>query len=302
MDAFRDSAAKLDASAAETHRLYEAARQAAEDLREANQHMVSVTIRAQEMTETVEAALVRAEDSARELRAVAELRERFLGIVGHDLRNPLGAITITADTLLHRGKLDERDQKAVSRIIGSTARMSRMIIQLLDFTRVRLGKGFPVEPRPTDFREICRSVVDEFGADVHLEIDGDLTGIWDPDSLAEGLSNIAANAVDYASPGSAVVLKAHPEGGEVVVEIINEGAPISPDVLPFIFEPFRGGRSDTPPTGHLGLGLYIARQIVLASGGTLEARSVGGTTTFVMRLPRNVSKRSPFSSQAEARA
>ena len=121
LDGLRASAARLDASAAETVRLYEAARQAAEDLREANQHMVTATIRAQEMTEMVEAALVRSEDSARELRAVAELRERFLGIVGHDLRNPLGAITMTADTLLHRGKLDERDQRAVSRIASSTA-------------------------------------------------------------------------------------------------------------------------------------------------------------------------------------
>ena len=255
--------------------------------------MVSATIRAQEMTETVEAALVRSEDSARELRAVAELRERFLGIVGHDLRNPLGTITMTADTLLHRGKLDERDQKSVSRIIGSTARMSRMILQLLDFTRVRLGGGFPVEPRPTDLRQVCRSVVDELGADVHLEIDGDLVGTWDPDGLAEGLSNIVANAVDYARPGSAIVLKAHPEGREVVVEIVNQGDPISPEVLPFIFEPFHGGRSETSPTGHLGLGLYIARQIVLASGGALEGRSVGGATTFVMRLPRNARAASP---------
>ncbi len=302
LDAFRTAAAKLDASAAETQRLYEAARQVAEDLREANQHMVSATIRAQEMTETVEAALAHSEDSARELRAVAELRERFLGIVGHDLRNPLGAITMTADTLLHRGMLDERDQKAVSRIIGSTARMSRMIIHLLDFTRVRLGGGFPVEPRPTSLREVCRSVVDELRADVHLDIDGDLTGTWDPDGLAESLSNITANAVDYARPGSAVVLKAHSEGAEVVVEIINEGDPISPDVLPFIFEPFRGGRSETSSTGHLGLGLYIARQIVLASGGTLEARSVGGTTNFMMRLPRDAPTRSPSLSRREARA
>jgi len=298
LDALRASAARLDASAAETVRLYEAAREAAEDLREANQHMVTATIRAQEMTEMVEAALVRSEDSARELRAVAELRERFLGIVGHDLRNPLGAITMTADTLLHRGKLDERDQKAVSRIAASTGRMSRMILQLLDFTRARLGGGFPLDARPTDLREVCRSVVDELGAAVQLQLDGDLTGTWDPDRLAEALSNIGANAVDYARPGTTVVLKAHLQRGEVILEIINQGDPISADVLPFIFEPFRGRRTEASPAGHLGLGLYIARQIVLASGGTLDAGSVGGTTTFVMRLPRNAPAASPSSSRA----
>ena len=301
LDALLASAARLDLRAAEAVRLYEASRRAAEELREANQHMVSATIRAQEMTETVEAALVRSEDSARELRAVAELRERFLGIVGHDLRNPLGAITMTADTLLHRGKLDERDQKAVSRIAASTGRMSRMILQLLDFTRARLGGGFPLDVRPTDLREVCRSVVDELGAAVRLEVDGALTGTWDPDRLAEALSNIGANAVDYAKPGTTVVLKAHLEGAEVVVEIINQGEPISADVLPFIFEPFRQNRTDRSPAGHLGLGLYIARQIVLASGGTLGARSVGGTTTFLMRLPRGAPAARAPSSRAEAR-
>ena len=260
--------------------------------------MVTATIRAQEMTEMVEAALVRSEESARELRAVAELRERFLGIVGHDLRNPLGAITMTADTLLHRGTLNERDQKAVSRIASSTGRMSRMILQLLDFTRARLGGGFPLDARPTDLREVCRSVADELGAAVHLAVEGDLTGTWDPDRLVEALSNIGANAVDYARPGTTVVLKAHRKRGEVIVEIVNQGDPISADVLPFIFEPFRGRRPETSATGHLGLGLYIARQIVLASGGTLDAHSAGGTTTFVMRLPRHAPAASPPSSRA----
>ena len=97
-DALRASEAKLGARAAETARLYENARRATDDLREANQHMVSATIRAQELTEKVEAALTRAEESERELRAVAEFREMFIGIVGHDLRNPLGSIRLAAES------------------------------------------------------------------------------------------------------------------------------------------------------------------------------------------------------------
>ena len=114
-----------------------------------------------------------------------------------------------------------------------------------------------------------------------------MTGVWDPDRLAEALSNIARNATEHAAPGTGVVVKAHAEGAEVVVEIINHGEPIPADVLPFIFEPFRRAqRQKTSTTGNLGLGLYIANQIVGSGGGTLVAYSADGTTTFLMRLPR----------------
>jgi signal transduction histidine kinase len=105
--------------------------------------------------------------------------------------------------------------------------------------------------------------------------------------LTEALSNIAGNAIEHATPGTAVVVKAHAEGPEVVVEIINQGEPIPADVLPFIFEPFRRAQPHAvSPAGNLGLGLYIAKQIVDASCGTLAAHSVDGATTFSLRLPR----------------
>lgn len=286
-DARRANEAKLGALAADNARLYENSRRAAADLLEANQHMVRATIQAQELTENVEAALKRAEASERELRVVAEFREMFIGIVGHDLRNPLGAISMATGLMLRRGNLDPEAEKQLARIIRSSQRMSRMISQLLDLTRARLGGGFPLQPKPTDLRELCRSVVEEFGAAIHLETEGDLTGTWDPDRLAEAISNIAGNAVEHATPGTAVVVKAHGDSGEVVVEIINQGDPIPSDVLPFIFEPFRRARQhEVSTTGNLGLGLYIAKQIVNSGCGTLAAYSVDGTTTFLMRLPR----------------
>ena len=95
------------------------------------------------------------------------------------------------------------------------------------------------------------------------------------------------NEIEHAAPGTVVVVKARANGEQAIVEISNQGTPIPPDVLPFIFEPFRRGRQrQKSATGNLGLGLYIARQIVLSHGGTLEASSAFGTTTFVMRLPR----------------
>ena len=294
LEALRASGAKLDASVAETGRLYEAARRAAEDLREANQHMVGATIRAQELTETVEAALKVSEDRERELRTMAQLREMFLGIVGHDLRNPLGTIVMTAEMLRLSGHLDAEERRGVARIVAASMRMSKMILQLLDFTRTRLGGGFPIEPRPADLGEVCGNLVEEFGAAVRLEVEGDLTGVWDPDRLSEALSNIARNAVEHAQPGTPVVVRVRSEGVMAVVEITNQGAPIPPDLLPFIFEPFRQATRGRSRSGNLGLGLYIARQIVLATGGSLEGRSTGGTTTFTMRLPRHLASPGPL--------
>jgi signal transduction histidine kinase len=258
------------------------------DQREANAQMVSATIRAQKLTDDADAAKKRAEENERELRVVAEFREKFIGILGHDLRNPLGSVVMAAGLLLQRGNLNDQDSETVARIIRSSQRMTRMISQLLDFTRARLGGGLPIEPAPTDLREICRNVVEEFEKTIQLEVEGDLTGTWDQDRLAEVLSNLAGNAIEYAAPGTVVIVKAHADGAEVVVEISNQGVPIPADVLPFIFAPFRRAKQrEKSATGNLGLGLYIAHQIVLSHGGTLDAHSADGTTTFVMRLPRS---------------
>ena len=279
--------AQRAALAIENAELYEGARRVSDDLREANEQMVSATIRAQELVVAAEAARARAEESERELREVAEFREIFIGIVSHDLRNPIGAISLSADSLIRLGDLTERQRKAVERIISSSARVNRMIHDLLDLTRARLGGGFPLEPKPADLREVCSHLVEEFEAPIQLELEGDVAGNWDPDRLTEALSNIARNAVEHAAPGTAVVVKARGEGPEVVVEVVNQGDPIPQDVLPFIFDPFRQARRKRSATGNLGLGLYIANQIVRSGHGTLVAYSVDGTTTFLMRLPRN---------------
>ena len=254
--------------------------------REANQRMVSATIRAQELSEEADAAKERAEGSERELHAVAEFREMFIGMLGHDLRNPLASISMSAARLLRSGHLDAHDAESATRIIRGSQRMLRMITQLLAFTRARLGGGIPIDPKPADLREVCRNVVEEFEASIQLEMEGDLTGTWDEDRLAEVLSNLVGNAIEYARPETAVLVKAYAEGAVVVAEIVNQGDPIPADVLPFIFQPFRRARREPSATGNLGLGLYIAHQIVLSHGGTLEAHCADGKTIFVLRLPR----------------
>jgi len=262
------------------------------DQRDANEQMVSATLRAQDVAVAAEEAKERAEERERMLRDVAEIREMFMGILGHDLRNPLSSIVMATGLLLQRGHLDEADSVMVARIIRNSQRMTRMIAQLLDLTRARLGDGLPIETKPADLGEVCRDIVDEFEAPIKLEIEGDMTGVWDPDRLSEALSNVAGNAIEYATHGTPVIVKAYADGADAVVEIINQGEPIPADVLPYIFEPFRRAKQrEKSPTGNLGLGLYIAHQIVLSHGGTLEARCAGGTTTFTMRLPRRAPER-----------
>jgi signal transduction histidine kinase len=259
-----------------------------DDQREANAHMVSATIRAHELADDAAAARERAEESQRELHAVAEFREMFIGVLGHDLRTPLASIVISAGALLQRGHLDDRDADAVARIIRNSQRMTRMISQLLDLTRARLGEGLPIERKPTDLREVFQNVVEQFEVAIQPEIEGDVTGHWDPDRLGQVLSNLMRNAIEYATPGTAVIVKARADGAGIVVDVSNRGDAIPADVLPVIFEPFRRERQrEKSATGNLGLGLYIAHQIVLSHGGTLDARSAAGTTTFEMRLPRN---------------
>jgi sigma-B regulation protein RsbU (phosphoserine phosphatase) len=257
------------------------------DQREANARMVSATIRAQELADEADAAKERAEASQRALQAVAEFREMFIGIVGHDLRAPLGSIVISSGTLLQRGRLDDYDAEAVARIIRSSQRMSRMINQLLDLTHARLGGGLAIERKPTDLREMFGDVMNEFDATIRLDAEGELTGTWDQDRLAQVVSNLTRNAIEHAAPGTVVVLKARADRTEAVVEISNRGEAIPADMRSFLFEPFRRARKrEKSATGNLGLGLYIANQIVLSHGGTLDVHSAEGTTTFVMRLPR----------------
>src|SRR5437762_13293155 len=115
---------------------------------------------------------------------------------------------MAAGLLLQRGQLDEHDAGTTTRIIRSSQRISRMTTQLLDLTRARLGGGLPIEPKPADLREICRDVVEEFEAPVQLEVLGDVTGTWDEDRLAEVLSNLTGNAIEYAARGTVVSVEA----------------------------------------------------------------------------------------------
>jgi PAS domain S-box-containing protein len=235
-----------------------------------------------------------------ELRRAAEFRERFLGIVSHDLRNPLNAILLSANALMRAEELSSRHLKPVRRIITSAERMARMIGELLDFTRGRLGGGIPVSPRHLTLRHLVRHVMEELeaahpGRELRLEAAGNFQGEWDPDRLSQVIGNLGKNALDYSPEGTPVRLRLRDEGESVVLEVNNAGPPIPAVLLPTMFEPFRRLVRDSPhPASGLGLGLYIVEQIVRAHGGTLSVRSTAEEgTTFTVRLPRTRGAPSP---------
>lgn len=231
-----------------------------------------------------------------ELRRDAEFRERFLGILGHDLRTPLTSILLSAATLQRREDLPAPLQTPIKRIVTSGERMARMINQLLDLTRIS-GGGLPVQRRQADLSAIARQVIDEIEGTVpdrSIAVDhrGDLCGSWDPDRLAQVVSNLVSNAIDHSPAGTPVRVALWGNREDVHLEIHNLGPPIPPEMLGVIFEPYRRAAQDSTARSQaargLGLGLFIVRQIVLAHGGSIDVRSSEGEgTTFTVRLPRS---------------
>jgi signal transduction histidine kinase len=228
-------------------------------------------------------------------RQTALFREQFLAILGHDLRNPLNAISGNAGLLLRYGGLTEPQRKAVNRISISSDRMTRMINDLLDFTRARLGGGYPVNRARMNVHDVLRQVVEELEVAhpqrrFELSLSGNGWGDWDADRIAQAASNLVGNAVQYSPEDSLVEVSAKDEGEGVCVQVHNIGLPIPAERLPHIFDPFvrgvEGGRGATR-TG-LGLGLYITHEIVRAHGGTLRVMSTETDgTRFWMHLPRH---------------
>lgn len=266
--------------------------------REANEKLVVGWVRASDEADEAMGAQRLAEDDATELRVhseqlrvTAEFRERLIGIVGHDLRSPLNTMVMAGGLLIAGGNLGAADARLAARIVTSGHRMGRMIGQLVEFTRARLGGGFDLQRSSCDLGEICLDITEELrlssSTQIRHTVEGDVQGIWDADRLAEAISNIASNAVDHAAPGTPVLIHVRDEGGTVVAEITNQGACIPPELLPTIFTAFR--RLHGPAhsvSGHLGLGLYVACEVVRAHDGQLDVRSSEGSTTFTLRVPR----------------
>jgi len=226
-----------------------------------------------------------------ELRQTVHFNEMFTGMLGHDLRNPLGSIMTAAQLAVLRSS-EERLTVPLTRILKAGARMARMIDQLLDFTRVRVGAGIPLDTGPANVATILREVMDELD-DAHpewtlrLERSGDTRGIWDSDRLSQVFSNLVANAVQHGIPEHGATVRIDGTAPDSVsVEVHNQGT-IPADQLPDIFEAMSEGERSRARSGGLGLGLFITRQILRSHGGniTVASSDLEGTT-FTVHLPR----------------
>jgi signal transduction histidine kinase len=245
-----------------------------------------------EMERASRAALEEREATRRDEIA---FRDRFIGILGHDLRNPLASIMFSAATLLQDEGLPQSHAKALRRVSASASHMAHMIDDLLDLTRSRLGGEMSIEPRPVDLFAICRHAVEELEgvrpvAPIELDLTGGGEGVWDPHRLTQLVSNLVGNALDYSPAGSPVRVIVRGRGDEVDLEVNNRGPTIPAEVIPTLFDPYRQGPQDGRRVGArgLGLGLFIARQIAEAHGGEISAESTPERgTTFRVRLPRS---------------
>jgi PAS domain S-box-containing protein len=227
-----------------------------------------------------------------------DFREQMMGILGHDLRSPLNTVLMSADHLMQDQLVAPEGRSHVVRIRRSAGRMQEMIATLLDFTRARFTGTVPVSRIPADLAEISRAAVDEIHAAwpdraVQLEAHGDPRGDWDPARMTQTITNLVTNAIVYGEADAPIRVTIEPERGDdelVDVKVHNDGPPIPPELVPALFEPFhRGNRQDRSPGG-LGLGLYIARQIVQAHEGSISVESTENEgTTFTLHMPRRPS-------------
>jgi signal transduction histidine kinase len=243
--------------------------------------------------EESQAARAAAEQSRAETEALLRFSEMMSGILAHDLRNPLAAVLMNARLL--RNAEGERERTIATRIIASGERMTRMIDQILDWSRVRSAAGHVQLVRSDcDLAKIAEQVVGEHqarAADVPIAFEprGDLGGKWDADRLAQMLSNLVGNALDHAiRPGVRLLVDGESAADAVTITVENHGA-IEDEVMPLIFEPFRGRASGSRLRGRgLGLGLYITRQIVIAHGGRIDvAQPPEERVVFTVTLPRD---------------
>lgn len=228
-----------------------------------------------------------------ERERVALFQEQMLGIVGHDLRNPLGAILNGAAMIAHHIPDNSQVMRIVKMIDGSSQRMARIVDQLLDVTRARLGGGLVLRRTEVSLRTAARAVLDEL-ATVHPKMSFDLApgpdvvGLWDADRIGQVLSNLGGNAAQYGAPEVPVTMAVTTDAEGAVLRVHNgvRGAAIPAERLASLFEPYRRGGDQARHVAGLGLGLYIVSEIVRAHGGTIEAEStVAGGTIFTVRLP-----------------
>ena len=220
------------------------------------------------------------------LASEAELRERFMGILGHDLRSPLQTVQLGVEAIINLTK-DVAIVKLAQRVGANGARMARMIEQLLDFTEMRAGT-MPIRRGPCDLAAIAQEGVASLrmaapDRQITVALEGDTTGAWDADRVMQVITNLVRNAIEHGAPNAPIEVGINGLPTEARIRVHNMGHPIPAELLETIFQAFRRTRDSEG----LGLGLHIVQQIARAHGGEVAVSSTPEVgTTFVVTLPR----------------
>lgn len=217
-----------------------------------------------------------------------------LAVLGHDLRSPLGAVLMAGDLILRQDDSGEKVKLLASQVCNSARRANNMVNDLLDLARCNLGTGIPVHLQQVELNSICRSVIDELRtafpqARIVLEEDLPIIGQFDPERMAQVFSNLIGNALRHGDSTRPIHVSLVNQSGVPHASVHNSGEPIPEEVMPYLFKP--EGRyssyaeGDRSSSAGLGLGLFIAAEIIVSHGGRIEVESIAETgTTFEVIL------------------
>jgi signal transduction histidine kinase len=235
------------------------------------------------------------ESTDRFMQEIGKSRDIAMAVLAHDLGNPLNSIVTSAQIIQKAKGLDRvAFNDFASTIFHSGMRMSKLIENLLDFTRTRFGQPLVVKRESMDLAQVCQQTVDELvvtypGRTIHWNCTGTLQGFFDTTRISQMFSNLVANAIQHGGKTTPVTVEACAESDQIVFQIHNEGTPISPSKISTIFDLLENPAKESKESNHLGIGLYIARQIIEAHSGKISVTSTAQDgTTFVVRLPRTL--------------
>jgi signal transduction histidine kinase len=220
---------------------------------------------------------------------VDQARNLLLGMLSHDMRNPLQAVRMTARhlELMNAGA---EVSTAAGRLMRSGAQLQTLLDDLVDFNRTNLGLGISIVPSPVDLGALCAQELEQLGvaypdSQLQLNVEGDCQGSWDGRRLQQLLGNLVTNAIHHGAPDRPVRVAVVGEETYLRIEVSNSGSAIDREILLQLFEPLKRGTVNGRHPG-LGLGLYIVREIAKGHGGVAEVRSDDNETIFTVRLPR----------------
>ncbi len=245
--------------------------------------LISQQLSSQQVLEETQVALLDA-------RETSELREQFIAVLGHDLRNPLGTI-ITGAELMLLSLGDEKKLTILAKLVqGSGKRMAALVDDVVDLTRGKMGGGIPLNLAPhADLGDALRQVVEELRStypqrDIRLEAHALGTVLCDAPRLAQLCSNLLKNALVYGDTSKPVGVAAHVADDALELAVTNHGPRMSDDTVAHLFKPYWRAAAKSPHEG-LGLGLFIVGEIARSHGGTMTVSSSDELTTFLFRLP-----------------